>query len=194
MKTKLLFLAILALSLWSCKKETPLQISMRNVVEELHRDMVNKHVIHNLTQLQLQDQQLSKEIPLLSMDRENNFLENIISEQPLLVFRYSEIHCNSCVDQVVQQMNRLWQDGKRNMALIASYDEYQHFTSFVRANKLQMPTYLLQEEEAKGVFDSEIPPYLFLLDQSLAVKYPFVPIKEMDESIQMYMDFIQHKI
>ena len=57
-----------------------------------------------------------------------------------------------------------------------------------------MPIYLLEEEAEKGIFDTEIPPYLFALDQSMNIQYPFVPIKEMEAGVDMYLDFVHEKI
>ena len=80
------------------------------------------------------------------------------------------------------------------MAIIASYNEYRHLSSFVRANQLEMPVYLMEQEDATGIFDTEIPPYLFVLDESRRIIHPFVPIKEMEAGVDLYLDFVREKL
>jgi len=195
MKTKnIIYLALLILTFQACQSKGDMPESVKDLVDQLQQDMVNKHLNHNLTQFHLQNQPVSSNLLLRSTEQTTLELADLTGFSSTLIFRYSEIHCNTCIDLVVQKMNELYQSGFTQMAIIASYSEYRHFTSFVRANKLQMPVYLLEEGDEKGIFDTEIPPYLFALDQSMNIQYPFVPIKEMEAGVDMYLNFVQEKV
>ncbi len=195
MKTKkIIYLALLILTFQACQSKETKPESFRVIVDQLQQDMVDKHLNHNLTQFYLQNQPVASNLLLRSTEQTTLELADLAEFSSTLIFRYSEIHCNTCIDLVTQKMNDLYQSGFTQMAIIASYSEYRHFTSFVRANKLRMPVYLLDEEDEKGIFDTEIPPYLFALDQSMNIQYPFVPIKEMEAGIDMYLNFVQEKV
>lgn len=195
MKTKkLLYLLLFVLIIGACQSRETTPGSVREMVDQLQQDMVSKHLNHNLTQFHLQDQPIASSLSLLSVDRTEVPLDDLGKTSTMLIFRYSEIHCNTCIDLVVQKMNERYEAGFTQMAIVANYSEYRHFASFVRANKLQMPVYLMKDEDAEGIFDTDIPPYLFVLDESMQIKYPFVPIKEMETGIDMYLDFAHGKL
>ena len=156
--------------------------------------MVDKYLSHSLTQLQLENQPVGAERGLRTLEKAGMQFVDLSVPAPQLIFRYSEVHCNTCIDLVVQKLNALYRAGFTRMAIVASYSEYRHFSSFVRANQLQMPVYLLEEQAATGAFDTEIPPYLFVLDQSGRITYPFVPIKEMEAGVDLYLDFVRKKL
>lgn len=195
MKTRCFILASFVLLMLSgCQPEKTTPKEYRAVIEQMHQDMVDKHLNYNLLQLQLQGLPLAKDVRLQTVDMADHSLEKLMGESPILLFRYSEIHCNTCTDLVIEKMNERYEAGFTRMAIIASYDEFRHFTSFVRSNQLKMPIYLLDPAAANNIFDTEIPPYLFVADTSGQIKHPFVPIKEMEEGIDMYLEFVESKL
>jgi hypothetical protein len=197
MKTKNIFYLVVAvclLLLASCRPKPDLPDQFRQTIDQLQQDMVDKYLNHSLVQLRLENRPVGAERTVRTLEKNSVRLADLPGPSAQLIFRYSEVHCNSCIDLVVQKLNALYRAGFTRMAIIASYNEYRHFSSFVRANQLEMPVYLMEEEDATGIFDTEIPPYLFVLDQSGRVAYPFVPIKEMEAGVDLYLDFVRGKL
>ena len=179
MKTKNIFYLVVAgclLLLASCRLKPDLPDQFRQTVDQLQQDMVDKYLNHSLVQLRLENHPVGAERTVRTLEKNSVRLVDLPGPSAQLIFRYSEVHCNSCIDLVVQKLNALYRAGFTRMAIIASYNEYRHFSSFVRANQLQMP------------------PYLFVLDQSGRVAYPFVPIKEMEAGVDLYLDFVRGKL
>lgn len=197
MKTKNIFYLVVAgclLALASCRPKPDLPDHFRQTIDQLQQDMVDKYLTHSLLQLRLENRPVGAERTVRTLEKNDIRLADLPGPSAQLIFRYSEVHCNSCIDLVVQKLNALYRAGFTRMAIIASYNEYRHLSSFVRANQLEMPVYLMEQEDATGIFDTEIPPYLFVLDESRRIIHPFVPIKEMEAGVDLYLDFVREKL
>ena len=114
------------------------------------------------------------------------------SQEQILVCRFSELHCESCVNFSIQ-LFRHWADsiGKNNTLFLGSY----------RSNKIfnrAKPLYGIHNLNVYNVSELNIPaeelgfPYYFVLDSALRVTDVFVPDKAVPELTDKYLKMI-HK-
>lgn len=140
----------------------------------------------------LATQVLPTGIPLLSTDGEEIFLDDLLSEKELLIFRYSYMHRQTSVKKILQTLNTFSeQDSTQQICIIATYAYFEHFVQFYDSGPFRFPFYLLPPFYATGPLEMSNPPYLFITDSSRHIVHPFIPFGQPEGGTLAYLSFLQ---
>ncbi|MDR0559060.1 MAG: hypothetical protein LBG92_02755 [Prevotellaceae bacterium] len=121
-------------------------------------------------------------------------LNNLMSDrEQLLVCRFSELNCESCVNASIRSVQR-WVDsvGKENILFFGTYRSNKIF------NKTK-PQYNIQELNVYNISPLNIPaeelgyPYYFVLNSDLTVSNLFVPDKSIPAITDSYLKAIHER-
>ena len=110
-----------------------------------------------------------------------------------IVFRYSELQCNVCVEKQIESLKK-YKDkiGIDNILILADYSNYRNLILFKRMNSLDIPVYNLSKKLSLELEKKDLP-YFFILDNSLIAKDYFIPIKEIKNYTDNYLNIMYTK-
>lgn len=173
---------------------------------------INKHIVkeHDIITTDLQFKHIKQEkIRNLEIDSENNLLEpNIkllgeneetvylgtVCSTPKLIYRYSEINCDICIDSQIEIIKeKISQWGEENIIFISSYRFNRDLSVFKRINRLKIKIYNLKEKLPLPVEQFNTPYYFVFDPQTYRAVNVFIPLKENPSQTLFYLNSIRQK-
>jgi hypothetical protein len=125
-------------------------------------------------------------------DKSNQSLSELISNNPKLVLRYSEIACNSCVDAQLKILEKLAiKIGSENIIILASYKNNSSLWRFKRINNIRLNLYNI--DNLGFSLERENIPFYFIIDNTFNVKMIFIPIKEKPYLTEKYFEILSSR-
>lgn len=119
-------------------------------------------------------------------------LKNVVSSKPMLILRYSELNCQTCIDVQLASLNKLADKiGKKNIIILASYNTIVNMTKFKRINKLNLSIYNV--DSIGFPLEKSNIPFYFIIDKDRMAKLIFVPNKEFPSLTEKYFELIQNR-
>ncbi len=116
---------------------------------------------------------------------------NIISK-PVLVLRYSELNCQSCVDDLLTEIKEDGIFNATNTLLLAYYSEPAYLYQFKRMNRLELPVFSIQHTGLPP--DTLNLPYFFLMNSKLQISNVFIPEEGDTDAIAAYLAFAAKRL
>lgn len=133
---------------------------------------------------------ISHKIELSNESGDRFSLNRLISNDKKLVFRYSELGCNVCVDSQLVFINKFIQKyGSDRFIMIANYSNLRNLNNFKKLNSIDYEIYNCRE--ISEFFDRTNMPYYFILDGSFNPKMFFFPDKLFVEDTKEYFEKIE---
>lgn len=171
-------------------KDSSIDSNQANIVQgELNAYKVNFSAGINNSNIQLPDMlvndSLSNEVPLkMTLD---------IGHDQMLVCRFSQMHCESCVNSAIQNFKE-WvkTSGVQNVMFLGGHLNNRIF-------KRTIPLYGIQGMKVYNASSLNIPaeelgyPYFFILDHNLQISNVFVPDKGQPALTKIYLEEIQER-
>lgn len=106
-----------------------------------------------------------------------------------LVFRFSELSCNTCVDREVGNLKKVAaQVGANRIVVLASYRNLRDLVVFKRINQLEFPVYNVATEAFPA--DAAGGTFAFLASPVYRGFAPFIPSKDIDNLSWTYYNFV----
>lgn len=136
---------------------------------------------------------VSHDLEVTNLEGIKKKLSDIISNNTL-VLRYSEMHCDVCLDNVINKLN-LYQDsiGIQNIMLFTNTDNINYIRKFKRINKIHFNIYSTDDKLDSILVDIGMP-YLFIYSlDSKRINNVFVPQKEDVKLTSEYLHLIYLK-
>ncbi len=126
-------------------------------------------------------------------EKGESFLLREVLPFPKLIFRYSEIHCDVCVDQQIKTL-KLFKEkiGSDNIIILANYKLLKNLILFKRLNALDLQVYKLSSELNLELEKNDTP-YFFILDENNVANDFFIPIKEINNYTHRYLNLMFDK-
>lgn len=126
-------------------------------------------------------------------EKGKSFLLKDILPFPKLIFRYSELHCDVCVDQQIKTL-KLFKEkiGSDNIIVLANYELLKNLILFKRLNALDIPVYKLSGRMNLELEENDTP-YFFILDKNNVANDFFIPIKEINNYTYRYLNVMFEK-
>ena len=118
-------------------------------------------------------------------------IDSIISK-PVLVLRYSELNCQSCVDDLLTEIKEAGFFNATNTLLLAYYREPAYLYQFKRMNRLELPVFSTQHTGLPP--DTLNLPYFFLMNSKLQISNVFIPEEGDTEAITAYLAFARKRL
>lgn len=132
---------------------------------------------------------------MLQLKTEKNkdiLMKELVGEHSKLVFRYSQLHCNVCVDQEVKFLKDLIDEiGDENILILAHYDSFRNLSLFKRTN--QVSTKVFNIKDIKLPIEEYNIPYYFVVNKDLHISDVMIPTKYLPERTQSYLEFVKEK-
>lgn len=127
-------------------------------------------------------------------DQSPHSLADLIGQDHKLVMRYSELHCDVCVDETMKQLKRFTEEiGQDQVLLISSYANPRDMYTFKRLNQIQLPLYNLGEQKLDLRAEEADVPYLFVIGPDQKVDLVFLAYKEAPELLSRYLNIVKGK-
>lgn len=118
--------------------------------------------------------------------------EGIVNSKKL-VFRYTELHCDVCVDKQIEAIKKISKKiGKKNIIILTEYENLKNLIIFKRLNSLSIPIFNLQNKFNLPIEELDSP-YYFVVDKDFVIKDLFIPIKEIENYTNKYLNIIYKK-
>jgi hypothetical protein len=112
----------------------------------------------------------------------------VLGADTKLVFRFSELSCNTCVDREVGNLKKMAaQVGADKIVVLASYRNLRDLVVFKRINQLDFQVYNAADKAFPA--DAAGGTFVFLANQVHRGFAPFIPSKEIDDLSPVYYDF-----
>lgn len=137
-------------------------------------------------QLYTEGAELNPQLEVFNEKGDTLAIVNIISK-PVLVLRYSELNCQSCVDDLLTEIKEVGIFNESNTLLLAYYREPVYLYQFKRMNRLELPVFSIQHTGLPP--DTLNLPYFFLINSRLQISNVFIPEEGDTESIAAYLAF-----
>lgn len=105
------------------------------------------------------------------------FLSNL-AQQNKIIYRISELHCNSCVVHEFDNLKKSIPSNK-NLLILSYYQNPRNLIIFKRINNLKdFEIYNLMDENIQNlIIDKYGTPYMFIIDKHLKISNLFIPLK-----------------
>jgi len=133
-------------------------------------------------------------IKVYNKEKKSFLLREILGNSPKLVFRYSELNCDVCVDLEVKKIKKMAKViGENNVLMLANYRDLNSLLIFKKIHNLSIPVYNLENQTLGLSVDKINTPYLFVSDSSLATKSMFIPNKKYPNISDIYYEVIKKK-
>ncbi len=123
----------------------------------------------------------------LKTEKSDNLSFATIINRPRLVFRYSELNCQSCVDAMLTQLQNNKTLDSSNTLLLAWYNNPAYLYQFKRMNRLSLPVYSIKNTGLPP--DTLNIPYFYLLDKDLRVSNVCIPEDVETSSVAFLLKF-----
>jgi hypothetical protein len=118
-------------------------------------------------------------------------LVDIITNEPVLVLRFSEFNCMACVDLLTNQIKKSFLDYLTNTKIILIYDSE---TMRLPQNIFEKPVFLTPKKNLLGLpMENFNTPFMFILDKDMKAKQFFVPEKDMPDLTNRYLTIIKSR-
>lgn len=134
-------------------------------------------VIHSLINSININGKLLPEITVKSLRNESINLKNEIKKEKTILFLFSEIGCNLCIDSLIVTCNRIFEtlDKKDQIIGIGYSNNLDYLLRFTRINKIKFPMFWDKEREfAKKMNIKSLPAILVLADNRRVVNSFFI--------------------
>lgn len=172
-----------------------LKVENSNLTEKLNTTQSNI-LKRTILQFESEKQRIDLSIPLMTPSiNEPMSLGSLIGKEKILVFKYSEINCQVCIDQVFSKINTLIEQvGESKVLFLANYKNPRDLYTFRRINNIRQPIYNLSTHTLGLSAAEATVPVLFLASSEGEVEYVFLPDKSMPQLTAQYFQFIQQEI
>lgn len=126
---------------------------------------------------------------------ENNIktsLKQLCNKKPKLIFKYSTLNCNVCVDEQIKLLKKETEIiGVENVIIITDYKTTRELYQFRRMNQIDIKIYNLMNYEITRI-DKNLP-YYFVLNSNSSISQLFIPIKNENVFIFQYFKEINNR-
>lgn len=148
-------------------------------------------------------EQLSNSI-VSSYFYEGNHLKNVsIGDKQMLsdafhsktvIFRFSELHCKECIDQVLDNLNIYFNEKENKVLLLADFQSIRKLEIYLSKKGLGKFNYtILKNQDENWPIEKAFAPYLFITDKELRIDNLLLPHYSTPEITEGYLSLISKK-
>ena len=138
---------------------------------------------------EFQSMKIDRDLILYNTDGQIQELGKLVCQGPKLIFKYSKLNCDVCVDEQIILLKEFTEIiGSENVIIISDYDNPRELTQFVRMNQLDNEVLNLHDQEIIP-FDKSLP-YYFILSRHLTLQQLFIPLSGSRYLTKNYFNLI----
>lgn len=136
---------------------------------------------------------ISPEITLVDSLGKYIKLESILNEKPKLVYRFTDLDCETCIEYYLPIINSFsTKMGKKNVILFTSGTGSNYIRLFCRDHNLHFPIYNIPYNLINNGIEKVNYPYFFILTLNKQGIHTFIPNMESPELTQKYFNGIEY--
>lgn len=166
----------------------------------IHNDMMNTITIQQENQVKIrkleidsENKELSSNIKLENETGQIVYLHDICPVNKL-IYRYSEINCNVCIDAQIENIKQILSTRKdEDIIFIATYQQDRDLFVFKRIHNLKIKIYNLKENLNLPVEKHNTPYYFIYNGRNNRATNVFIPVKENPEHTIYYLNSLFDK-
>lgn len=179
------------------------QNKQMQVNQEILLDLTTKYSTE-LTNLKLCEINRSNEIrfngkildknSIVTDEKGNKRLLSEIIKGSKLILRYSDLNCNTCIDEQINNLNKnIQQIGDENIILLTTYENYVYMQRFRKANRIKFAIYNVDDNLNNEIGDIGMPYYFILCEDNFRISNMFIGMREIPELTTDYLESIEKK-
>ena len=199
MKVCVLLLFIVMTNLcWFYKYDTDKKVidALMKSVEAsfLQNAELRMHKENRLYELEYNGDFLSDSLLLTDVNGLKVKLRDVINENKLIL-RYSELNCQTCVDEQINNLNTYADSiGVDRILLFTNYETDVYMRRFKKLNKIKFAIYNMKTDANKLLKDIGLP-FMFVLspNKKMRVQYMYIPQKEIPLLTSSYLKMVKDK-
>lgn len=132
---------------------------------------------------------LNKEMCLFNMFGEKINLHEVVNGNKLIL-NFSELNCNTCVDEQIEYINE-YADliGVSNVLIFVTCNDYSLVRKLKKMNNLKFELFNLGDSLSNVIRDIGFP-YFFVIDESMRINSIFIPEKNNKKLTFTYLDSV----
>ncbi len=202
MKNKLTWIIFISLFvggvLWlfvtlNSKSETdtddPLKALMEREEERINKEMdflkMNEDLNEKLTGISVQNVHCEDE------EQNQHVLSELVLQKPVLVYRYSELNCNTCYETELTSLQHFFANAHDKVVILCSYQIRKYFTIFKKMNQIVLPIYRIPQDAFSWILEDYNAPYYFVLHPDLTISHIYIPDKVFPERNRQYLESVK---
>jgi hypothetical protein len=146
--------------------------------EKKRKEQLEMEISFNRMNEELNNQLTYASVPNISIeDTLSNvcLLSELVSQNPVLVFRYSGLNCGTCYGVEIIALQNIFSREDQQIAILSSYKEKRHFTAYRKDFGIDFPFYLIPQDAFDWILEDYGSPYYFVLHPDLTVSHIFIP-------------------
>ncbi|MDD2381466.1 MAG: hypothetical protein WCY58_12015 [Mariniphaga sp.] len=130
---------------------------------------------------------------LVNLNEDTLYLNEIVKEKSL-IFRYSILSCNSCVDSVfyyIRENEEILGDLK--ILVFTYFNDLRHFIVTARLNRISYDIFLIPDNKLDMPQDNPLIPFFFLVDENCNISnfYYINNVDKQKKQIKEYFESIK---
>jgi hypothetical protein len=154
------------------KEQQKQQEETEREAKELEFEKMNAELNEKLNNTIMED------FPCQDSDNEMHLLSDLVMQRPVLVFRYSELNCNTCYESEIALLQSVFTNEDLDKVIIfCSYWIRNHFTVFKKVNQIKFPIYRIPQETFNWLIEDYASPYYFILHPNMRTTNFYIPDK-----------------
>lgn len=162
--------------------------------KQLNDSLQNRFILNNLVQNLENSGALLDNITIEDFNNKTYQLKELINERSKLIFMFSELNCQTCIDMQLPNIEQLSKDiGAENIILLASYSNKRDLFQFARINRIKLEIYNFDKNDIQiPIIDSNVP-FFFIINSNLTSNCFFIPEKSLPKHTISYLNIVKHR-
>lgn len=132
---------------------------------------------------------------VICQTKEQQFLlSEIVGNNSVLVYRYSDINCNTCIEAEIEVLQNIFKVNFKSILILCSYNIDRDFYMFKKINKIKFPIYKIEYNSFDWLPEKDKNPYCFILHPDLKISNIYIPDKSFPIMNEMYLNAVKRLI
>ena len=145
-------------------------------------------------EIQFNGQLIDKELTVIDTDGKQKKIGDLIIDNPKLVFRFSELNCDKCIDAQIRNLNEYVDSIElQNIILLTDFQSLEYMRSFQKSNKVKFPIYNMEAEIDSVLVNIDLPYFFVLTPQEERIQCMYIPHKEIPFLTEVYLSSVKRK-
>jgi len=178
-------LLIITIFVWSCRDINDKSAGQTNHTMKIVR-------FQDLSYIHFDGQKIDGYFPITDVDDNETDLKTIVSKSKI-VLRIKEEHCPSCVDFILNQLNKI--EDKENAVVLYAHSSRRTIKLKWLNEKLTLPVFIANRDfDVMFKGGEALKPYLFVLGPDMKVSCFHFPDEGNEELMKLYVTSILARI
>jgi hypothetical protein len=198
LSVSVLIMLILSLCYYNIQLRNTIRLSvdlLKNSSSRHVKDSIqNKILLNNVVQQLENSGIVLHDVTIEDVDNKTYKLKALIKGRSKLIFMFSELNCQTCIDMQLSGIEQLSKDiGSKNIILLASYKNKRDLFQFARINMIKTVIYNFNKSDIQIPITEANVPFFFIINPDLTSTCFFIPEKSLPKHTTTYLKIVKHR-